>query len=259
MFDLKGIKDAADVIVRAKASQEVVLFADYCSETSFSFKSASDYAKRKGVKAIRWDKDKEGELKLSTEVFELKWLPILLGGSFKAGGFQITKREVLTVDKTTHKTKALAEDIKDGTLQVFVLNAKDKVSHDKKLTAGETAETGKYKYDTVGKTIEVSTDLDEKDLVVYYIPKTLPQGQIFKVNADDFPINYEIQGSTATRNIDGKDEPFMFLATNCKPKAEMTLNLSVDNVVKLDMTFDLLADANKDMVIYGMLDEELGA
>ena len=60
---LNAIKDASNLTVISNATKKPVLFADYCNSTDISFKADTVYAMNKGVKAVRWDKSKEGTFK----------------------------------------------------------------------------------------------------------------------------------------------------------------------------------------------------
>lgn len=255
--DLKAIKDSANVSLREKVSQKIALYSDGCAETSFDFKATTTYAKRKGTKAIGFNGEKEGELKLSMEVFELKCLPIILGGNFKAGDVYITKRQVKTV---ADAKITLKEDVATNSLQIFELNPTDKVSHvqEIKVSTDDSAVTPTtYKYDNSTKEITFDTSMNGKFVVCYYVPKTLPKGQNFVVKDNEFPINYEIEADTSTRNLIGDDEDFHYRLHNCRPQPNVSIAFSADNVAKLDMTFDIFPDEDHKMVTFSTLDGDV--
>lgn len=58
---LYGIKDSADLTVYSQLDSKPVLFANYAKTSSIDFTSDSVYAYNKTTKAIRWDKQREGE------------------------------------------------------------------------------------------------------------------------------------------------------------------------------------------------------
>ncbi|MBU5483470.1 hypothetical protein KQI86_03955 [Clostridium sp. MSJ-11] len=238
-MDIKGIKDSANVTLKRKGKDGVsktVLYADYCNETSFDIKSNAVYATKKGVKKISWITSTDGILKLSAEVFDLKWIPILLGSDFKEGIQNVLTREVLTIENGKVELK---DTPKDGTLELFVLG-RDLISHEKELVEGQI--TNPDTYGITLKTIDFNSGSqpDGTKVVAFYLPTTMPNGKSFKVKASCEPSSYEIYGDTHVRDEDGIDKFFHFYVPNAKPKSELQLTMSAANVTKLDMQFDLL-------------------
>lgn len=57
---LYGLKDAANMQIVSQATGKPVLYANYAKTSSINFTSEETYAYNKTVKAIRWDKNREG-------------------------------------------------------------------------------------------------------------------------------------------------------------------------------------------------------
>ena len=243
VMDLKGIKDSSEFILKDKITGKIELFADYCNETSFDFKSDAVYATKRSKKDIRWDKPMEGTMKCTAEVFDLKWLGILLGGEFKIGGVNKTSREASTVSECKI---TLSEEPKKGTLQVFVLND-DYTTHQDdrplKVASDSDPKVGEYKIE--GKEITVDKSLEGKGLAAFYVPNSLPTGQTLSINAFPKVKNYIIEGYGFVRNEKSEDNILHYMVYNAKPKPEIKLELS-DNVTKLEIVFDLFAEKSKD-------------
>ncbi len=118
-MSLYGIKDAANLTIRSNKTDKVVLYTDYCNDTSIDFTAEQVYAMKKGVKAIGWDKNREGTFRTSMQVFDLAWVAMLMGSEMTTGAAEINKREVLTVASAA---ATLTDTPKAASLSIFKLD-----------------------------------------------------------------------------------------------------------------------------------------
>jgi len=59
---LQGIRDSANLQIISNAINKPLLYIDYAKTSTIDFTSEQIYAYNKSVKAIRWDKNREGKL-----------------------------------------------------------------------------------------------------------------------------------------------------------------------------------------------------
>ena len=253
---LFGIKDAADLILKSKKDNKIVLSSDYFNVSTNASTAGRTYAKKKGVNAIAWDGEKESTLTLQSEVFDLKWLGILAGDEMLKGEQDIIQREVLKVTsgKVVLKNKPLS-----GTFNAFTLES-DKMTHvtELEVTATSTPEAGKYIFDSTdatGKTVKVNSTTcpDGSFIVGYYMIKSAASTIRFAINSQKFAEAFEIHGKIFARPQDGSaDQRISFVCPNARPKSDVTITMDSNNVSQLEVTFDLFPDADNDMIIYNI-------
>jgi len=246
---LKAIKEACNIILE-NTSDKPILFADYMSDTTIDFSMESQYAKIKGVNAIRWDSNREGSLKTSMSVYSPKWIALLFGTEFASASVDIAKRVVLTVASGGTCSTALAAAAVPGSIFVFNLDA-DGRTHGTEITAdaGETPAAGKYYYNTNTKifTFNATDFATSKKVVVYYL--TTSSLNSFKVTTTGFPSGYKMHMDAKMRGTDQVDTYHQVYFPNIKPQSNVTLTMSDDNIGTIDITWDIMADTNGDMMI----------
>jgi hypothetical protein len=220
------------------------------SDTSIDFSMESQYAKIKGVNAIRWDSNRQGSLKTSMSVYSPKWIALLFGTEFASASVDIAKRVPITVAAGGTTTTALATAPVSGSIFVFNLDT-DGRSHGTEITAdvSPTPTTGKYYYDTSTKTFTFNaTDFaTSKKVVVYYL--TTSSLNSFKVTTTGFPSGYRMHMSAKMRGTDQVDTYHQIYFPNIKPQSNVSITMSDGNIGTVDITWDLMADTNGDMMI----------
>ena len=95
-----GMKDAANMILFDLKTGRPVMFIDYANATSSEWTSEAVYASAKGVRAIRWDGDKQGTLTVDTELFSLELLALVMGSDVEKGTQGVIQRQGFTLDST---------------------------------------------------------------------------------------------------------------------------------------------------------------
>jgi hypothetical protein len=246
-MSLYGIKDAANLTVRSNTTGKVVLYTDYCNDTSIDFTSETVYAMKKGVKAIGWDSNREGTMRTSMQVFDLAWVAMLMGSEMTTGAVELNKREVLNV---TSAAATLSETPKAGSLSIFKLDA-DGITQLTEQTVGTpTSQPNTYSISGKNLTFNSTTWATDGKIVAYYLLDSAATARSFTVKSNSFPSGYNIVGNTTIRSDSGVDKVIEFCLPNVKPKSNMSLTFSSDDVTTLEIEWDIFADTNNDMFIF---------
>lgn len=244
---LYGLKDCANLTVKSKQTEKIKMYADYAKTSTIEFTSESVYAYNKNTKAVRWDKNREGTFKTTMEIFNMDIIAMLFGSELEEKQIPFMKREVCQV-KSGKATLTTQDTIKTGTLAVYKLDTSDMKTNLKEQIVG-TPSSAENTYSIAEKvlTLNSTTFPDDTGYVAcYYMVDT--NAQTFTVDNVSFPGGYEIYGDTALRNTDQVDEFVQFELMNVKPQSNVTLTMDVDNVCSLEVTWDILADKNGDMM-----------
>lgn len=259
-MNIYGIKDSANFTIKHKAGTnkgKIFLYSDYATVATNEWTSEQVYAKSKNVNAIRWDYGRASTLKVDMEIFDLKWVAMLFGTDFVSGAKDILKREVLTVDSSTH-IATMTGTPATGSMSVYVLD-EDGITNGTELTVTTESSVGEtnYKYTasntsgetTTPATITVNAKVADK-IVVYYL-ESQTSAKTMTINADKYPENFEIFADTMIRATDGNDEFVQINYLNVKPKSNFTLTLDASNITTLSAEFDILKDTgSSDMATY---------
>lgn len=246
---LYGLKDCANMTVKSKKDGKIKLYVDYAKTSTIEFTSDSVYANRKNVKAVRWDKNREGTFTTTMEIFNMDVIAMLFGADIIAGKVPFMKREVCQV-KGGKATLTTSDTIKTGTLAIYKLDTSDMKSNLDEQKVGTPA-TSENTYSIDGKTITLNTTTftdNDGYVACYYMVET--DAKSFTVDDVSFPGGYEIYGDTNLRNTEQNDEFVQFHLTNVKPQSNVTLTMDVDNVCSLEITWDILSDKNGDMMTW---------
>ena len=239
-----GLKDAANFEVTRLSDNTRVLWADYCQTSSISFSADPTFAHNKTVNAVRWDGNRQGAFNTTTELFNLEWLGLLFGSDISTiDAAPFLEREVLTVGDGGKVS--LAKTPVSGTKPaVYKVTAKDYT--DLSSPVADTAVTVSSKELTI-------TGVTKGDIiaVIYTAPA---KAKKFTVDNKHFPGSYSITGVSALRDTDNVDHPCQFRVMNAKPQSNVELSMDVNNVCQLNITWDILADANGNMYEMQMLD-----
>ncbi|WP_105618501.1 hypothetical protein [Vallitalea okinawensis] len=233
-----AIKDASDVQLlrrNADGTKTPVLFSDYANSTTLEFTSDRVFATAKGVNKVAFDNNKSGTFALEMQVFELKWLSILLGADENSGATkEIAKREVLAVadNKVTLKTAPKA-----GTVAVFKVDV-DNRSHLEEVTPGSV--TG------LDLDLTAAALANDTKVVVYYLTEQA-NSKSFIITDSNFADNYGIYGDTMLTSEMGVDQFIQFRLPNCRPQGNFSVSFSASDVATISATFDILSDEHGDM------------
>lgn len=246
-MSLYGIKDAANLTVRSNTTGKVVLYTDYCNDTSIDFTSDIVYAMKKGVKVIGWDSNREGTMRTSMQIFDLAWVAMLMGSEMATGSVEINKREILSV---TSAAAVLSETPKAGSLVIFKLDT-DGITHLTEQTVGTPAsQPNTYSISGKNLTFNSTTWATDGKVVAYYLLDSAPTARSFTVKSNTFPAGYNIVGNTTIRSDSGVDKMIEFRLPNVKPKSNMSLTFSADDVTTLEIEWDIFANTGNEMFTF---------
>lgn len=250
-MSLYGIHDSSNLVLVSNKTKKQVLFSNYCNKTNIKFTSSDDYAMKKGVKAIGWSKNREGTYDVEMQVFDLKWISILMGSEFKTGVISINKRAVLPV---TSGSATLPETPKTGSLAVFKTSDATGMEQLDEQKVGATTATNNYSISGNTLTFNTTTTFaDDGYIVVYYLVDSDDTAQTFTIKADEFPTGYTCWADTTIKGEDNVEKQVQYQMCNIKPQSNMEISFDSDAVTTLTCTFDIFADANNDMFTFKFL------
>lgn len=243
---LYGLKDCANLQVFSSETNKLKLYSNYAKTSSIDFTSDSVFAYNKTTKAVRWDKSREGTFKTTMEIFDLSVIALLFGTELTTKTVPFAKREVL---KVTGGAATLKGTPKTGSLTIFKLDETDKVTNIAEQTVGTVSTADKYAINGQSLTFNTTTTFASDGYVAcYYLVDT--QAKSFTVDNVSFPGGYYLYGDTNLRGTNQVDEFVQFKLTNIKPQSNVSLTMDVDNVCTLEITWDIMADAEGNMMTW---------
>jgi hypothetical protein len=247
---LYALKDCANLRID-NAAGKTQMFVNYAKTSSLEFTSDSVFAMNKNVKAVRFDSNREGTFTTTMEVFPMDIIPLLFGTKFNNETVPFAKREVLNVKSGT---ATLTGTPKVGTLQVFKVEADDKLTHIKEQTVGTPATT-QDTYSIASKTLTFNATTFPDDngwIACYYFVDT--PAKTFTIDNVSFPGGYVIYGDTNLRGTDQVDEFVQFKLHNVKPQSNASLTMDVDNIATLEIVWDVMGDAEGNMLTWSTVE-----
>lgn len=247
---LYGIKDASNLTIIPNRTNKPILYADYCNKTDINFSADTVYAMKKGVKAIGWDKNREGTMVTEMQVYDLKWIGLLMGSEFTTGVTSVNKREIV---KVTSASAILSETPKAGSLTLFKLDNDGITQLDEQVVGIPSSAPNTYSITGKNITLNATTFAADGKVVAYYLLDSTEKASTFTVTSTDFPEGYTIIGDTTIRNSNNVDTMVQFRMNNCKPKSAMQLSMNAEDVTTLSVEWDIFADNNNEMFTFKTL------
>lgn len=242
-----ALKDACNVLITSRSTNKPFLYADYLNSCSLSVSSEPVFARAKGMNKITFDGAKTGTFTMETEIFEIKYLALILGGKVSKGAGQFAKRYVGSVDSQGKIT--LPEKPVTGSISTFVLG-RDNKEHIKEISVVPSIES----QTTLAYTGLGAPQQNEK-IAIYYLTE-VPDATKIKITDEVNAESFKIEGITAIRNEFNEDELFQLRIFNAKPQTNAELTMSAENVSSFSATFDLMVDENNEMIELLMLPAE---
>lgn len=240
-----ALKDACNVLITSRSTNKPFLYADYLNSCSLSVSSEPVFARAKGINKITFDGAKTGTFTMETEIFEIKYLALILGGEVSKEAGKFAKRYVGTVNGEGVIT--LPEAPVEGSISTFVLG-RDGKEHVKEVEVVPDIEGSTLTY-------ESGAPEEGQSIAVYYLVE-VPEATKIKVNDAVQSEAFKIEGITAIRNEFNEDELFQLRIFNAKPQTNAELTMSAENVSSFSATFDLMVDENNEMIELLMLPAE---
>lgn len=247
---LYALKDCANLRIDNSAGK-TQMYVNYAKTSSLEFTSESVFAMNKNVKAVRFDGNRESTFVTTMEVFPMDMIPMLFGTSFTNKTVPFAKREVLNV---VSGTATLLGTPKVGSLQMFKVSPEDRLTHIKEQTVGTPATTpDTYSIASQTITLNATTFPDNNGYIVCYYFVDTPS-KSFTVDNISFPGGYVVFGDTNLRGTDQVDEFVQFKLHNVKPQSSASLNMDVDNIAVLTITWDVMGDAQGNMMTWSTIE-----
>ena len=186
---------------------------------------------------------------METEIFEIKYLALILGGKVSKEAGRFAKRHVGTVD--SQGKIVLPEKPVAGSVSTFVLG-RDNKEHIKEITVVPSIEAST---NTLTYASGVGAPSQSEKIAVYYLTE-VPSATKIKVSDEVNSDAFKIEGVTAIRNEFNEDELFQLRIFNAKPQTNAELTMSAENVSSFSATFDLMVDEKNEMIELLMLPSE---
>ncbi|EPC8410978.1 hypothetical protein CN553_12455 [Bacillus cereus] len=248
-----GIKDCANLSLFELATGKPAVFSDYANVATNEWQAERVFANAKGVRSIAWDADRQGTLKVEMEVFELQWLAMVAGSEIVKGEANIAKREVVRV--TSNKKVTLAGTPVADSVTVIKVGG-DLIEHIDEPLNKVSASPAVGQFTITGSDITFATDAVVGDTyAVYYLTKNA-QTKTISISADKFPKAYRIVADALMREKEtGTDEFVQIEYPNARPQSNFTITMSATEPTKLEVTFDLFPDKDKNMATYKIIGE----
>lgn len=215
-----------------------VMYTDYLNTFSLDLQSKTVFAQTKGVNKIAFDGTKTGTVSMEAEVFELKYLALLLGSSIVQNqNVDVAKREVFTVGNIVNNQITLSATPVQNTVAVFNCD-----------TDLRTQLTEIDNVTVTGTTVDLGSTKSTAEYIVVYYMTSLPSSNSMTVSAQGGGNNLVLIGETSVKDENGNTEFVQIKVCNCKVDQTIKLDLSATAVAKFTATFEILADENNNMV-----------
>lgn len=241
-----SIADAGSVYLKSNGTSNIQLYSPYANSMNVAFTSSQLFSMANGSRAVMFQFGREGEISLEFEVFEMKFLPILLGGTdWAAGVTDLFVRKEFTIAATYDLIDSPLAD----SLSIFKLSA-DNVGHKSEVTEGTPA-SNPDEYSITGSTVTFNAgDVGEK-AVAYYLKASDATALSYSVPVSLFPESFTLDCVSSLRSkYNGVDEEIQIHANNVRPVSEVTLNFSETEVTTLSFNGILLPDENDQMITF---------
>lgn len=240
-----AIKDAANVTFYDKSTMTPIMYTDYLNSFNLDLQSKTVFAQAKGVNKIAFDGTKTGTVSMEAEVFELKYLALLLGSSIVQNqNIDVAKREIFSVSNIVGNQITLKAKPVSGTVAIFNCDTDMRTQ----LTEIENNTVS-------GATINLGATPNAEYIVVYYMT-SLPSSNSMTVSANGGGNNMVLIGETSVKDENGNTEFVQIKVCNCKVDQTIKLDLSATTVAKFTATFEILADENNNMVEIALIPDD---
>lgn len=110
MAKLFAIKDAMDITITPVGTEEALMTIEYLNDCSVSKEADTTYAKKKGANAIAFTSAPTGTLTLNSELADINWLGMALGGKVTGEKIKVSSIAPSTVYKIEGIFRCTEED-----------------------------------------------------------------------------------------------------------------------------------------------------
>lgn len=243
-----GLKDSCNTIIYHRNTNKPFLFANYLNTATLTIEGESVFARAKGVSKIGFEGAKTGTFKMETEMFEFKYLALLLGGKVSKGTSKIAKRFNAKVG--ADKTITVPGTPLEASISVF------KVERDNKTHVSEVISAFTKTADGANTKMVWTDGIAEGDnIAIYYLVNA---DNVSKITVSDAMNNdsFRIYGITSMKDEFGEEKLFQFDLLNAKTQVNAELTLDSGAVTTFSATFDLMLDENNELLELTLLNDD---
>lgn len=245
---LYGVKGAGNISFFGLSSGELGLDLDYANKIEVSLKEDGiEYAKKNGKKAIKFDGEVSGELKISVDMMNGDLLAFINRSKLLRSATNIFKSEKIVI--TANNQVVTPKETIAGFLGAYIINAdgtkKAKLSNATLGGDGKVTLTGVV----VGDIVKIYYTT-AKDSVHFSVNGTKEISEDYKAYCDVIGKQYEA----------GEKLPFQYTFYKVSPQSTIALTYDSTKVASFEITFDLLVDSDDRIVDYAeipLVDEDV--
>lgn len=237
-------REVCNLIVKDFKTQQPILHCDYANTntTELTGTNVFAYGGWGHPKRIGFSGEKEGTFSFTTQLQSFQLWSVLTGGTVDSKA-DIVKREVIKCTTGGSLTLTLGTPVA-GTVNAFA--AEDD---------GGTPIVGEVSGTTFTAT-EASDIVADQSYVVYYTVASTEGVHRINIKNTTFPVAVTIQGESYEKGEDESILPYYLVVYKAQPQPNLTLgNSNTGDPNELTCTFDLMADANGDMLDLILIEE----
>ena len=236
-----GLREVSNLTFYSLTTNKPFLYMDYALTSTNEHSMETVYAKggQGSPKRIGFDGNKESTLVISSQIIDWRFISLLSGATVTTGSANIFKREELVAAEDTGVKITLSATPVADTVYVFPLTNDAVAGEDETITVS-------------GTTVTITSGVDGTTYVAYYQAATAATAEKISFDSDVFPTTCKIIGDTLIKNeATGNNESFQMIAYKAKPMGNFSIVQSSEGEpTTLEITFDLLADSNNQMIDY---------
>lgn len=224
-------RECCDVEILDYYSSAPVMFINFCNTNSIELTSDSVYAKRNGVKYIKFDSPLEGTITITFQAHPFYVYSMLNGNQIDSSA-TITRRETIVAEQ-------------DGLIRLSYSPIMGTV-----YMYSESSFLNEEIEGAVSDNIFTSDDIKKGDTyTVTYMEQKYYGVKKISFNNSNMSRAYHIQMLTTSKNEDGEQIPVRLIAYKAIPKREMGLSFSSDGEpMEVSMSFECFEDDNGDVL-----------
>lgn len=245
-----ALKDSCNTTIINRRTGKPFLYADYLNSASLTIEGESVFAKAKGMNKIAFEGAKTGTFTMETEVFEFKYLALLLGGKMDKGTAKICKRFVGKVN--SDKSIVIPGKAIEDSISVFKVE-RDNKTHIEEVEIGNMSTQTEEVHNTK---LTWSSDVEEGDNIAVYYLVQIENATKIKISSEVNNESFRIYGITSMKDEFGEEKLFQFDLFNAKTQVNVELTLSADTVSSFSAKFDLLLDENNNLLELTLLSDD---
>lgn len=216
------------------------MFMDYALASTTGLSASRVYAKggQGAPKRIAFDGEREGTLKIDTQIETMKLYSMILGGAIDTTYIKVVKETLTSTDPG--KLITLTKTPVSGSITVYA--ATDDFGTPVTISANGAAVT--------------VPDAATKYTAHYLMSTTDSKVHHIKVSDTTFPKAFVIYGLTTIKTEDDEELPMYLTYFKAQPQSTVEFTTSsTGDPPTLSITFDLLADENGDIYDMAVVDD----